>query len=178
MVYTITYFLKEQFETVMDRVRPMRFVAGKGEVCWKADGRYFSIRPFAKEQGAYQEAYGYRSSFSMSTDGAIYLFDSSVGLMKPTITSIECELTIEEKDFKKGLKEVGKVKILDPKGIYVKDGISIIRIPRSNRVILQTRAPRGKSLKLIDTVDEIEKIKESMNPNKIDIFTFLEEQTA
>lgn len=169
-MYKITTFSDMGKEEIEKGLKGLPFKKMKTSFEWRADQNTFQIVPFANQPQYGQK--GYRAYFNGNVDGGIYLFDMSLGWCNPNVTGVEYTLTHEgytQTEWRKELRKRPSIKTIDAKGMFKKGNIMIVLV--GDQVHLQIR---GKSLKLIDCLREIEIMKGDLLPDEFNLFSFVE----
>ncbi|MBU7595883.1 hypothetical protein AB3Z07_28005 (plasmid) [Metabacillus halosaccharovorans] len=176
-MYKITCFATISPENLGDALKGLRFTSKRDCFEWQLDGHIFRIEPFKNQPR--DSLKGYRVYFNGSIDGGIYLFDSALGWLTPTISGIEYELYHYSKTTNDWLKDLNKrpsFKCLDPRGIFIKSETTLVIV--NDKVNFQIRSPKGKHLKMIECLKRIDCLREELQPVEIDIFSFQKEEVA
>lgn len=176
-MFKVTCFAPVEPQQFKESLKALRFVEKKGGWEWYLDGHVFRIEPFLNQ--ARESMKGYRVTFNGSIDGGIYLFDMSFGGLSPSISGIEYKLqhaTMKTVCWLKELRKRASFQIIDPRGLFQKEGVSVIVV--NDEVTLQVRAPKGKKIKLIEVLKKIEMIRDEITPVEFDLFSFSEERDA
>ncbi|MFD1736210.1 hypothetical protein ACFSCX_06485 [Bacillus salitolerans] len=176
--YRLTVFLNVHPKKLQEYLRGMNFVHQGDSLLWKVDHHEFRITPF-KKYGDFQVEWAYRISFNGSIDGGMYLLDLSVGCFKPSIKAIEYTLFDESMKFEDWIREMRKrpsFLMKETKGLFQKGELNCVVIDHA--LILSLRKKTRKIHQVIECMKEIDKVRDDLMPNKIDLFSFMGNEVA
>ncbi|MFC0273563.1 hypothetical protein ACFFIX_19415 [Metabacillus herbersteinensis] len=176
-MFKLTCFASITPEDLEKALKGLRFVAKKDGYEWYVDGHVFRIEPFKNQSR--DSSKGYRVYFNGAIDGGIYLFDSSLGWLSPRIIGIEYELShskMKSTDWINDLNRRMSFQTLDIRGLFQKGRVNCVVV--NDSLQLQIRTTKGKQLKLIECLKEIETLRDELLPNDFDLFSFHQEGVA
>ncbi|MDC3424361.1 hypothetical protein NC797_07555 [Aquibacillus sp. 3ASR75-11] len=176
-MYKITCFTSITPNELGKALKGFRFLTTKEGFEWKVDGYSFRIEPFKNQPR--HNMNGYRVYFDGSIDGGIYLFDMAIGWTHPKITGVEFDLSVSSRTSKDWINDLisrNSFRTIDTRGLFRKGKVGVIAV--NDTVTLQIRSTKGKQLKLIECLKEVEKIREEITPVEFDLFSFIEEGEA
>jgi len=171
-MFKIICFVKLPPEQLTQALKGLYFMTHGDSLVWKMDGATFQIVPF-KQRLRSDTTFGYKVYFNGSIDGGGYLFDLSLGYLNPKINGIEYRALNEKFNKNDWLKMLETRKTFLPsetRGIYRKGRVGIIVL--DNQLVLQIRANKNKSLKLMESLKELSSIYDELKPEKFDLFSF------
>lgn len=177
-MFKVTCFIELSPEKLSSALSGLHFLNKNEGLVWSLDGHIFRIEPFKNQERA-NNSYGYRVYFDGSIDGGLYLFDLSMGFLNPRITGVEYSLYHHNRDKNDWIKDLNSrkpYKRSDTLGIYRKGNIGVVIL--DDCVILQIRATKNRSLKLLECLKQIDMIQEEIKTVEIDLFSFTEEGVA
>lgn len=175
MMFKITCFASISPEDLSAALRGLRFTQKKDCFEWQLDGHFFRIEPFKNQSR--ESLKGYRVFFNGAIDGGLYLFDSALGWLSPSIAGVEYELSHESKNSNDWLNDLSKrssFKCLDPRGLYMKGNTHLVVV--NDKINLQIRSPKGKSLKMIKCLKEVNALRDELKPVSFDLFSIGQER--
>lgn len=175
-MFKVTLFVECLPNELANRLVPVGFRLVKGALVWGEDS-VFSIVPFGEplKEPNKNPLQGYRVYFKNSLDGALYLFDMSIGLFNPIIKGVEYNLTEIERSkdawnfyFKSRAEYVPG----EMSGIYKYGNVGVLCM-MDNNLMLQVRPkqPKGQ-VPLNKSLEEIAVLLDKINPRNMDIFEF------
>lgn len=170
-MFKITCFASVHPSTLGPALKAVHFNEVKGRFIWRLEGAEFVIEPF-KNYGDHQSSYGYRVYFDGSIDGAMYLFDMSLGCFQPQITGVEYLLQHQSKNQEGWINDLLKrpsYRTCDVRGVFFKGHVGVVCLPDST-VNLQIRK-KIKAYKLIELLKEIDCLKHDIMPVDYDLFS-------
>jgi hypothetical protein len=173
-MYKITCFAEMDPKSLGEHLKALRFKTIKSGYEWQTNGHIFRIEPFRFQEEHGQ--YGYRVSFNGGIDGGYYLFDVSLGWLNLDVTAIEYVISISTRskmDWFQDFKSRKSFKMLDGRGLFDCKGFTVIILDRE--VHIQKRAYKGKRLKLMDCLKEVDCLQAEITPVEYDLFTVLKE---
>jgi len=176
-MFKLTCFAPIPPEQLGTALRGLRFATKKEGFEWYLDGHIFRIEPFKNQPR--ESMKGYRVLFNGEIDGGIYLFDSSLGWLEPMVTGVEYELShqkMKTEDWIKDLMKRPSYKMIDSRGLFQKGRIGVVVV--NDKITFQIRASKGKKLKLIECLKEIELLQSELRPVEFDLFSYLDEGVA
>ncbi|PGT83240.1 hypothetical protein [Bacillus sp. AFS040349] len=176
-MFKITCFAPISPEDLGKALKALKFQEKKGCYEWYLDGHVFRIEPFKNQPRDSMK--GYRVYFNGNIDGGIYLFDSALGWLETNISGVECELEIasmKSNDWIKDLISRNSFKTLDTRGLFLKGRVGVVVV--NDKVNLQIRSTKGKQLKLIECLKEVNVIRDELRPDDFNLFSFIEEGVA
>lgn len=177
-MFKVTCFSSVSPEELWVRLKGLRFSYTTEGFVWQQDQSVFKIIPFKNPPRG--STYGYRVYFSGpqgTIHGPIYLFDMALGWSDITIKGIEYFIYDAEMNHQSWLDlllRTRSFKTINAKGIFSKGRVGII--PVDDGVNLQIRPSKGKNLKLIECLHELERVRDEVKPQKYDLFSFSEEE--
>lgn len=174
-MFKITCFASMPPEDLFAALRGLSFVKKRDYFEWQLDGHFFRIEPFKNQSR--NSLKGYRVYFNGAIDGGLYLFDSALGWLSPSIAGVEYELTHDSKDSNEWLKDLSKrpsFKCLDARGLYMKGNTHLVVV--NDKINLQIRSPKGKSLKMIECLKEVNALRNELKPVSFDLFSIGQER--
>ncbi|MCM3443558.1 MULTISPECIES: hypothetical protein [Metabacillus] len=170
-MFKLTCFAPVHPSKLGPALQSVHFKEVKGDFIWEMDGTQFVIEPF-KKYGDHQSSYGYRVYFNGSIDGALYLFDMSMGCFQPQINAVEYTLHHQSKNQESWIKDLFRRSSFEKsktRGIFQKGNVGVICLPDST-VNLQIRK-KVKSFRLIELIKEIECLRQEIMPSDYDLFS-------
>lgn len=176
-MFKLTCFAPIPPEQLGSALKGLRFVTKKDGFEWYLDGHIFRIEPFKNQPR--ESMKGYRVFFNGEIDGGIYLFDSSLGWLEPMVTGVEFELTHHNRKTEDWIKELlnrPSYKLVDNRGLFHKGRVGVAVF--NDKVTFQIRSSKGKGLKLIECLKEIELLQSELKPVEFDLFSCMEEGVA
>ncbi|WP_078557037.1 hypothetical protein [Bacillus alkalicellulosilyticus] len=176
-MYKITCFAAITEEKLSNALRALRFKKTKEGYEWQLDSAIFKIIPFENQPRG--KTKGFRVYFNGSIEGGIYLLDTSLGWLSPSITGVEYDMFLEYFDNREWVKNLcsrPNYKTLDTRGIFRKGPVGVV--VSYEHLNLQIRASKGKQLKILDCLREVEKVREELQPVYFDLFSCLGTEVA
>ncbi|MEK4671093.1 hypothetical protein [Niallia sp. FSL R7-0271] len=176
-MYKLTCFIPMEPDEVEEALRGIRFTKKKDGFEWSMNGSVFRIEPFQNQSRELLK--GYRVYFDGDIVGCSYLFDLSIGCLGAHVTSIDCIIEHPSKTYQDWITDLSKrpsCKMIDSKGLFVKGDIYLTIV--NNSLIIQKRSRKNQKLKLIETLKQIDFIREDLSPKEFDLFSFGEEDIA
>lgn len=171
-MYKVTCFASVASVELGESLKGFKVKAGSESIEWDMDKNYtFRIEPFKTQPyGRYK---GYRTFFNCSIRGGAYLFDSAFGWTDKIISSIEYDMFLGNFNRNKcihALMNDPSYKLIDSRGLFMKGRIIVVVL--EDKINLQIRARKSKSLKLLECLTELEKFRKEFTPNRYDLFSF------
>ncbi|MEK3992668.1 hypothetical protein [Robertmurraya sp. FSL R5-0851] len=177
-MFKITCFAPIEPVDLEKRLKGIYFKTVKKGFEWSMDGAKFRIEPFENQPRTTMKAY--RVSFDGELHGGLYLFDLTIGCLEPLVTCVECILeypSMKDVDWFKELRKRPSYQMIDPRGLYMKKGISAV--VSNNSLTLKLHSRKNKNLKLADSLNEIDILREDLVPSEgFDLFSCLQEEIA
>lgn len=178
-MYKVTVFLPYSFQELVPLLKPVGFSKmvrnGQDTLVLRIDGLSFVIRPL-QVRGI--KPYGYHITYDGSCDGFLALFDMYIGIMNPEVTGVQYELRRENmtpSEWIKKLEEFKPVRTIDSKGIFQWGNVGIVVVPEFVNLQIRSSGPKAKHLKIVECMQEIERVRNELNPSDFNLFSFLEE---
>lgn len=171
-MYKITCFAPIEPEQLGNALKGIRFTATKRGYEWSMDGSTFRIEPFQEQPRDSMK--GYRVYFDGDIHGGAYLFDLSMGCLGAYVTGVECQLEhlkMKKENWFKELRRNRTFKLIDKRGLFMKEGINVVLV--NDSVILQLHSRKNQKLIMVDALKQIDSIREELLPVEIDLFSFL-----
>lgn len=171
-MFKLTCFAPAHPSKLGPALAAVHFKNVKGKFVWQMDGAQFVIEPF-KNYGDHQASYGYRVYFDGSIDGAMYLFEMSMGCFSPQINGVEYTIYHQSKTQESWIKDFLKrpsFRTSDVRGVFRKGDVGVVCLPDST-VNLQIRKKGTKPFKLIELLKEIDCLKHDIMPVDYDLFS-------
>ncbi|MFC0476911.1 hypothetical protein ACFFHF_17040 [Robertmurraya beringensis] len=177
-MFKITCFAPIDPSDLEQRLKGIYFKTVRKGFEWSMDGSTFRIEPFENQPRTSMKAY--RISFDGEIHGGQYLFDLTIGCLEPLVTCVECILdypTMKDVDWMKELRKRPSYQMIDPRGLYMKKGISAI--VTNDSLTLKLHSRKNNNLKLVDALKEIDILREDLVPNEdCNLFSCLQEEIA
>ncbi|NRD80852.1 hypothetical protein HPT25_26345 [Bacillus sp. BRMEA1] len=170
-MFKLTCFASIHPTALGQAIKAVNFKDMKDKFVWQMDGAQFVIEPFRNYRD-HQASYGYRVYFDGSIDGALYLFEMSMGVFSPEITGVEYSLHHHSKNQETWIKDFlnrPSFRTTDVRGVFLKGSIGIVCLPDSS-VNIQIRK-KTKAYKLIELLKEIDCLKHDIMPVDYDLFS-------
>lgn len=169
-MFKITCFAPIEPEKLGIALKGIRFTATKKGYEWSMDGTRFRIEPFQEQPRASMK--GYRVYFDGDIHGGAYLFDLSLGCMGAYVTGIEYQLEHEQMKKEQWFKELRRrksFKLIDPRGLFMKEKIGAVLV--NDSVVIQLHSRKNQKLILVDALKQIDFIREDLQPVEYDLFS-------
>lgn len=178
-MYKVTAFLHYSFQELISLLKPVGFrtMQKDGHECLvlRIDGLSFVIRSL-QVRGV--KPFGYHLSYDGSCDGFLALYDMYIGIMNPEVTGVQYELRkadTTQTEWITKLKGLKPVKTIDASGIFQWGSVGIVVVPDFVNLQIRSKGPKAKHLKIIECMQEIERVRDEINPSDFNLFSFLEE---
>lgn len=174
-MFKLTCFAPVETVQLEKALKGINFKRVKNGFEWYMDGTTFRIEPFQNQPRDSMKAY--RVYFNCEISGGLYLFDLSLGCMGAVITGIEYILehpTMKHADWMKEMRKRPSYKMIDPKGLFTKEGCGVILV--NDSVILQIRSKKNQNLIMVDCLRKIDFIRGDLTPVEYDLFSFADEE--
>lgn len=176
-MYKLTCFIPMEPNEVEEALKGLRFTKMKNGFVWNMNGSIFRIEPFQNQSRELLK--GYRVYFDGDIVGGSYLFDLSIGCLGAQVTNIDCIMEHPTKTSQEWINDLLKIpscKMIDAKGLFLKGDIYLTIV--NDSLIIQKRSRKNQKLKLIETLKQIDFIREDLSPKEFDLFSFGEEEIA
>jgi hypothetical protein len=176
-MFKLTCFAPIEPTKLEHLLKGIHFKPVKNGLEWYMDGTIFRIEPFQNQPRESMKAY--RIYFNGDIHGGTYLFDITLGCLGAEVTGIEYLLEhqdMKNEDWISDLRKRASYKLVDPRGLYSKQGIGVIVI--NNSITLQLRPGKNKKLKIVECLEKISVIRNELMPIDYDLFSFSKEEIA
>jgi hypothetical protein len=80
---------------------------------------------------------------------------------------------MKQSDWMKDLRKRKSFQMIDPRGLFMKQGVGIVVV--ENSITIQLRSRKNKKLILIDSLKTVDSIREELIPIEFDLFSSMEE---
>ena len=179
-MFKLTCFAPIEPKQLEQALRGICFKPVKKGFEWTMDGTTFRIEPFENQPRGAMKAY--RVTFDCDFPGGMYLFDLSLGCLGTLVTGIEYVLEhpkMNNSDWMKDLNKRQSYKKIDARGLFMKNGISIVVI--NHAITLKLHSRKNQKLILMDALKKIDVIREELEelvPVDFDLFSYPQEEIA
>lgn len=176
-MFKLTCFAPIEPEQLGKALKGIHFNQVRNGFEWAIDGSTFRIEPFENQPRTSLK--GYRITFNCDLSGGLYLFDLSLGCLGAYVTGIEFILEHPSMFHANWMKEMRKrpsFKMIDPRGLFFKNGINIVLV--NDSVTIKMHSRKNKKLILADCIKQIDLIREELQPNDFNLFSFQREDIA
>ncbi|MGP4074049.1 hypothetical protein ACTWQB_16205 [Piscibacillus sp. B03] len=168
-MYRISVFLPVKPQKLTEHMRAFRFVPTKEGLLWNVKESYVRIRAMTNQREG-KKWFGYHFESDVPLDVMYYLLDMLFNSY-PTKSFTGVEYHLNEK-----LKTSTIRQIADNAGVpgmYKHGNVQILTLP--THTIMHRRGHFNQQ-QLYDCLREIERVKETINPSQVDLFSYADNQ--